>query len=466
MNIPRKPRIGLLPLMLELYKHYAPELAEKQQPFLQSIEITFKDFSDVTAAPICSTSNEVRLSIKGFESNDVDIIIIVFISYATSISALNPILETHIPLLLMSTSPKSSMAEGMSGEDIMLNHGVHGYMDLANVLKRNKRDFMFVSGKKDDKKMIKEIEQWSRAACIKKLLKRSIIGIAGYTFDGMGDFGVDTTLLNTAVGPEVKHVPLNELSDAIQSISDEEIEKEIENDKRNYIIHENIDVKIHKESNKFYLGLSKIVNKLSLNAFTMHFQGILEHPEIKTLPFLAISKLQEKGLAYAGEGDLLGTTANLMLRYLCQDTLFTETFCPDFDGGRIVMGHMGESNPAFGEKTVLRRKKFVFGEAVDPVIADVHMKGSERATVINLGIVENNSFQVIIYSGEICERIPGSYDIDMPYFHFKPDMELENLLTEYGAAGGTHHIAMAKGNRIEEIIVLAEMLNINLVILG
>jgi len=280
----------------------------------------------------------------------------------------------------------------------------------------------------------------------------------------MGDFGIDTTYLNATLGLEKRQVPLNLLAARIGEVKDGELDEELRLDRKLFAIDNGVDEEIHSESNRVYLGLKRIVEELSLNAFSMHFQGILENPQIRTLPFLAISKLQQQGLAYAGEGDLLGAVGNLMARYLTGDTLFTETFCPDFDGGRIVMGHMGESNPAFAKKTVLRRKKFAFGEALDPVIADVQML-SQRATVLNLGMANQQDYQMILYTGEICDPIPGSNDIDMPYFHFKPDMKLEDLLTEYGLYGGTHHVAMIKGDRARDLLKLAEWLRIDAAVL-
>ena len=452
--------------MLDLYREFHPELEKKQTPFIETVSGSLGALSDVTTAPVCTRSDMVRSAIQSFEADETDLIVILFIAYAASISALNPLLETRIPLLLLSTAPKSSMAEGMTIEDISLNHGVHGYMDLANVLRRHKRQYIFVTGTKDDTNALHEIGQWARAAQVKKRLKRSIIGLAGYTFDGMGDFGIDTTTLNAVLGPEVGHIPLDYLADAVKSVGEDELEKEMRVDRERFTVADDVDDHILRESERLYLGLSKVVDGKSLNAFTMHFQGILEHPDIRTVPFLAISKLQEQGVAYAGEGDILGSTAGLMVKYLCGSSLFTETFCPDFDGGRIVMGHMGESNPGFGTHTVLRRKNFVFGEAIDPVVADVHMPGGERATILNLGVVEDNEFQLIAYTGEVCERIPGSADIDMPYFHFKPDLALPDFLTAYGVAGGTHHIAMTMGDRTDDIMKLAEMLNIDLIILG
>ena len=70
---------------------------------------------------------------------------------------------------------------------------------------------------------------------------------------------------------------------------------------------------------------------------------------------------------------------------------------------------------------------------------------------------------MITYTGNICEKIPDAGDIDMPYFHFKPDMELPDFLTAYGLAGGTHHIAMTAGDKKKEIQQLADMLGVHYV---
>jgi len=459
MNDAGKPKVGLLPLMLEMYRQYSPDMMKRQEPFLDSIAQKLGAFADVVRAPVCATRAEVTGGIRKLESQDADMLVIVFIAYATSISALKPLLDSALPLLLFSTTPKSSMAEGMTMDDIMLNHGVHGYMDLANVLRRNGRSFQFVSGRRDDAHAYRKVETWARAARAKRLLAGSTIGLAGYPFDGMGDFGVDTTYLNATLGPEVRHIPLNLLADRIRAVKDREVDEELASDRKHFKIDPGVSEDIHRESNRVYLGLKKVVEEMSLNGFSMHFQGILENPGIRTLPFLAISKLQQQGLTYAGEGDVLGVTGGLMSRYLTGDTLFTETFCPDFKGKRIVMGHMGESNPTFGTRTLLRRKKFAFGEALDPVIADVEMQEGQ-VTVMNLGIVEDAAFQLILYTGEVCAKIPGSDDIDMPYFHFRPAMGLEELLTEYGLLGGTHHISMTRGDRRDDLEGLASLLGI------
>jgi len=464
MNDPGKPKAGLLPLMMEMYKEFMPEMEKKQSGFVQKVASMLGEQMEVQAAPIVCTKAEIRKAVHDFERDEVDLIVVLFVSYTPSAQVLPALLETRIPLLLFSTSPKRSMAEGMTMDDIMLNHGVHGYMDLANVLRRSGKDYRFTAGVLDDARPYREIGLWAGAARVRNLLGDSRVGIAGYTFDGMGDIALDPTFLNARLGPETVHVPLDLFGKCVKDVDEKRVIEENKRDRSRFDFEDAVDDEVLSISNRLYLGLADLVEDRALNAFTMHFQAVLQNPEIKTPPFYGITKLQEAGLAYAGEGDVLGAVGNLMLRYMFGDTIFTETFCPDFEGGRIVMGHMGESNPAFGVRTLVRRKNFVFGESKDPVVCDVEMEEGE-ATVLNLGLVEDNRLQMVAYTGEVCGRIPGSNDIDMPYFHFKPHMELDGFLEEYGRTGGTHHIGMTRGNRKEELVRLAEIMQIDIIVL-
>ena len=56
-------------------------------------------------------------------------------------------------------------------------------------------------------------------------------------------------------------------------------------------------------------------------------------------------EIMERGGGYAGEGDVLtaGLVGALMSVY--PETTFTEMFCPDWKEDKILLSHMGESNP-------------------------------------------------------------------------------------------------------------------------
>ena len=62
------------------------------------------------------------------------------------------------------------------------------------------------------------------------------------------------------------------------------------------------------------------------------------------MPFLEISRLMERGIGYAGEGDVLTAALVGALMKVYAETTFTEMFCPDWKGNSIMLSHMGEIN--------------------------------------------------------------------------------------------------------------------------
>ena len=171
MNEAGKAKVGLLPLMLEMYKEFSPDMLKRQQPFIGKVAKKLGNYVEVVKVPVCANRKEVDKAVRSLESENMDMLVVIFIAYATSISSLKPLLGTDLPLLLFSTTPKSSMAEGMCMDDIMLNHGVHGYMDLANVMRRYGRGFQFIAGKVGDEAAYAEIGAWAVAARAKRLLQ-------------------------------------------------------------------------------------------------------------------------------------------------------------------------------------------------------------------------------------------------------------------------------------------------------
>ena len=80
MNDPGKPKVGLLPLMLEMYKTFLPEMQKKQRPFIDGVADRLKGFAEVKRTGVCTNKREVRTSIEKFEVENVDIMVIIFIT--------------------------------------------------------------------------------------------------------------------------------------------------------------------------------------------------------------------------------------------------------------------------------------------------------------------------------------------------------------------------------------------------
>ena len=141
----KKSRVGLLGLMFQLYERnpeFKPILAE----FGQELKQTMAPFADVDFPGVCTTRTQVNEAVKHFESEDVDLLLVVLLSYAPSHIALPALSRTNLPVLIFNTQREYAITLETGPDVTMRNHGMHGVQDLASVLRRRKRRFDIVAG--------------------------------------------------------------------------------------------------------------------------------------------------------------------------------------------------------------------------------------------------------------------------------------------------------------------------------
>ncbi len=456
--------IGILPVMLDAYKLYDSKYRVIQEKFVNDLAAELNNFAKIEIAQICSERQVVQKEITHLAQLGVKGLVVLFTSYAPSMILLEPLLSTTLPILLFNTSPKAEMGEGYSMTDILFNHGLHGNMDLANMLTRNKRKYSVVAGYYRNTRILGQIDKWISLCCLLSEMNNSKIGITGNPFDGMGDLGIDYSLIHSLFGTEVVTIPSAQIAISLASVKEEEIITENERDKQLYKISDDLDDEILNESNRLYLAISKILRDREIMGYTMNYQDFLSFPGIMTHPFWALSKLQSEGIGYAGEGDVFGAVFCTIMQQLFGKALFSEPFCPDYGNGRLIMGHMGEANPSFGIETILRKKLISFGAPINPVVADVHMR-EQQVTVSNLAVIGGNRVQLTAFRGHICPKVMPDTSVDMPCFHLQPEIELTELLTGYGNAGASHHVVITEGDCFSDLKLLADWYDFSLVLI-
>ncbi|MGB9587911.1 MAG: hypothetical protein ACPL7O_06980 [Armatimonadota bacterium] len=68
-----KPKIGLLPLYLELYDRVLPQMRHRIEKFYNAIASELEDRGlDVLTTAICRLRSEVEAAVKSFEDADAD----------------------------------------------------------------------------------------------------------------------------------------------------------------------------------------------------------------------------------------------------------------------------------------------------------------------------------------------------------------------------------------------------------
>ncbi|HPA44524.1 MAG TPA: hypothetical protein PLZ55_00255 [bacterium] len=462
----RQPKIGLLPLYLELYDKTQPELRKCFEPFLETIVNGFVSENVQTVrAKICRLASEFHTAVQQFRDENVDLIVTVHLAYSPSLEVIDALRSAGIPILILDTTPDYDFGLNVDPAKIMMNHGIHGVQDLACMMHRKEIPYEIVAGHVSGSNVLKRAAGVARAACAARILYETRALRVGKIFEGMGDFSVPDQLLSEVFGTITDEITAEDLFAEIQAVSSENINQEIRFDHKQFRV--DILEQVHKRSVRVGLGLRQVLAKGNYNAFSVNFlafQGGPNSPE--TVPFLEISKAMQRGLGYAGEGDLLTACLVGALNGAFGRTTFTEIFCPDWKGESLFISHMGEINPAVAEgKALLCEKEFPWTPAGNPAVLTC-APAPGPAVLVNLAPGPASTFHLIIAPVEV---LP---DTNRPEFQstvrgwIRPRCPLPEFLEQYSRAGGTHHSALILGDQTEFLNVFAVYAGLNKTIIS
>ena len=433
------PKIGLLLLYLELYDKSMPQIRGEVEKFADTIRNEFiKRKVSVVLSPVCRIKPEFDEAVKNFEAEGVDIIVTLHLAYSPSLESYEALVSTDLPVVVLNTTPSYAFDNTTPEAEIMFNHGIHGVQDLCNLLKRNHKEYHIETGHWLKSDVIDRVASWARAAKMASKIKTSRIGILGMPFKGMGDFAVPFDELKKNIGINTIEFDLDDGRALAESISEKEILEEMEADRKRFITA-GINEGTHYKSVRAGLALRKWIDQSDLDGFTVNFLSIRKDSPINVMPFLEIEKQMARGIGYAGEGDVLTAALSAALASGFEETSFTEMFCPDWKSNTIFLSHMGEMNISLtSSKPELIEKDFPYTDADNPAVASGLFKPG-RAAIVNLAPAPDGGYALIIAKGEMID-ISGE-DMLKNSIHgwFRPDSGIEDFLTEFSMAGGTHH---------------------------
>jgi L-arabinose isomerase len=459
----RNPKVGLLLLYLKLYDEAMPDLRNKFDNFISQVTNNIKNHNiDVILSPICRINSEFQSAIQSFEQQRVDVIITLHLAYSPSLESCNGLCRTKLPIVMLDTTMDLEFGSGVAPERIMHNHGIHGVQDLASMLRRNKKSFEIVAGHLSNPAILKKLVMASRAAYASTCLRTTKALRLGHTFPGMGDFQVPDEIMQERLGIKVEETPVSCLSEYVNSIQEDEIMDECRSDQTRF--QYDVSDEVHRRSVKVGLGLRRLLEQESYSAFSMNF-ACFDTPDgiVNTVPFLEASKAMERGIGYAGEGDVLTAALTGALQKGFGKTTFTEMFCPDWKGSSIFLSHMGEVNPqtADGQPRLIEMN-FPWAPAKNPAIITCALQAGP-AVLVNLVPGPNDSFQLIYSQVEMLAEGNQSSLQNSIRGWMQPHCRIEPFLEQYSKFGGTHHCALVYGDRIDGIRSMASFAGIEAV---
>lgn len=453
----RKPKIGLLGMMIEGYEPLFPGITEVQKEHAAKIADSISDIADVDFPGVACNRKMIEETVKHFNDEKCDGILIVLLAYSHSGWIVNAMKDNKLPLAMAVLQPDDTVTPEFTEYDFTRNQGIHGSQDNANILMRMKIPCQFFAGSRKSDRFREFFTNFSQAARTYTALRSARVSVIG-KMTGMGDLFTDDIRLNEITGAEFCYNSIGSIYSMMNKVTDEEIANEIKREKEIYDIDKSMPEDAFKYAVRQYFGMKKFMEENEYDAFTLHFETLGEDGRFESLPFLAASNLLEDGYGYAAEGDALCALGVLASRLISgRDVTFSEMYALDYPTGSILFCHAGEGNPKTARKD--RKPRLVYkvfnegGLKNPPTI--LFTPEPARATVVSFA-PSPDGFKIIASVGNITDKC----DLDgceMPYLFFKPDVAMEELVEKWLSFGGTHHETIIYGDVRESLKMLASM---------
>lgn len=460
----KKIKIGFLPLYVKLYDDVVDGLRPRMEAFYETVAKKLEEQGmEVLRSPFCRLESEFLASVADFENQGAQCLVTLHIAYSPSLECVKALTETPLPIVVMDTTETYEFDPMVDPGELMYNHGIHGVMDMCNLLLRNNKQYAIAAGHYLHSDVVERTCSYVRAAVAANALNGIKVGTYGGEFAGMGDFQAGKRELKEWFGVDLIEADDAEIKEIRDAITDAEVDAEIAFDDANYERAEVLNEVNYRENTKDCLAIRKWIDKHGLNAFSMNFLKFTAESGLKSVPFLEACKAMTRGIGYAGEGDALDAAIMGAIYKAYDQASFCEIFCPDWKGNTVMISHMGEMNYNVSDiKPQLNNVAFNYTNAAAPVVGYAKFRGG-KAIYANV-CRDAEGYCMVITPIEMLDVKEDTFKKSMRGW-FKPSVTVADLLEGLSINGATHHSLLIYDASVEEIAYFASLLGMKVITL-
>ena len=460
----RKPRIGILGIMQDLYDDMIPGIAQRQAGYAAELAAALADVGEFVPSEPVKYREDAEREMRKFEAADLDGILVVMLTYGPAMRVARLLSESRLPICLANIQPEPNVTPQWDMDDMTYNQGVHGAQDTANAMVRAGRRFAVLTDDWRSAGFRADVGRWARAAAAVTAWKKLKVAIFGYAMNDMGDIRVDESALVRSLGPEILAVAPGDLIRGMEAVTDAQASEVTEFEDGQFEIDPRLSAEERADHARMQVAIEQILVSRGFGAYTAHFDAIGEDGRFARLPLAAASSLMAKGYGYAAEGDVLTACIVSAGHVLIGDAHFTEMYAMDFPSDSVLMSHMGEGNWKIARRdrpVKLIKRPLGIGRLADPPTFLFQYQPGP-ATLATLVSLEGERFRLVVAEGENLDSqdLPA---LEMPYGQFRPASGVRGCLNGWLRAGGPHHEVMNLGHHAASWRVFCELAGIEFV---
>jgi L-arabinose isomerase len=460
----RRPRIGILGIMQDLYDEMIPGIADRQAGYAAAIAARLHDVGEFIPSKPIKYREDAEREMRAFENADLDGVMVVMLTYGPAMRVARLLAQSRLPICLANIQPEPAVTPAWDMADMTYNQGVHGAQDTANAMVRAGRRFCVLTDDWKSDSFRADVGRWARAAAAVTAWRSLKVAIFGYAMNDMGDIRVDESALIRGLGPEVLAVAPGDLYRGMLAVTDAELADVLAFEDAHFDVDPRLSELERQDHGRMQVAIERILVSRGFGAYSTHFDAIGEDGRFSRLPLAAASSLMAKGYGYGAEGDVLTACLVSAGHTLIGDAHFTEMYAMDFPTDSVLMSHMGEGNWKIARSDrpvrLIKRPLGIGGLDDPPTFLFQYQPGP--ATLATLVSLEGERFRLVVAEGENLDsqELPA---LEMPYGQFRPASGLRSCLTGWLSAGGPHHEVMNLGHHAASWRVFCEATGIEFV---
>ncbi|HTX81719.1 MAG TPA: L-fucose/L-arabinose isomerase family protein [Streptosporangiaceae bacterium] len=460
----RKPRIGILGIMQDLYDDMIPGIAGRQEGYAGELASSLAEVAEFIPGKVVKYREDAERVMREFENADLDGVLVVMLTYGPAMRVARLLTESRLPICLANIQPEPAVTPAWDMADMTYNQGVHGAQDTANAMVRAGRRFWVLTDDWRSAQFRADVGRWARAAAAITAWRSLKVALVGYAMNDMGDIRVDESALVRSLGPQIRAVAPGELYRGMLAVTDAQVSDVIEFEDARFEIDPALSAAERADHARMQVAIRSMLDAGGYGAYTAHFDAIGEDGRFARLPLAAASTLMAAGYGYAAEGDVLTACLVSAGHTLIGDAHFTEMYAMDFPSDSVLMSHMGEGNwkIARSDRPVkLIKRPLGIGRLADPPTFLFQYQPGP-ATLATLVSLEGERFRLVVAEGENLDsqELPA---LEMPYGQFRPATGVRKCLNGWLAAGGPHHEVMNLGHHAADWQVFCQLAGIEYV---
>lgn len=379
----------------------------------------------------------------------------------------------QVPILHLHTQFNRDIPYADIDMDFMnLNQSAHGDREFGHIMSKMRLNRKVVVGHWQAVSVHEKINVWTRVAVAKYKMQTMKVARFGDNMRQVAVTDGDKVAAEMKFGFSVNTYAVGDLVQVINQISDAAIGKLIQEYEDTYALMPSLTKNGDKrsalvEAARIELGLKAFLEEGGFSAYTNTFEDL---HGMRQLPGIGSQRMMAAGYGYGGEGDWKTSAMVHIMKVMASGmkggNSFMEDYTYHFDPANpMVLGsHMLEICPSIAVNQVkCEVHPLGIGGKEDPVRL---VFNASSGPALNVSLVDlGNRFRLIVNEVEAVEVTEEFPKLPTARALWKPQPSMEVGLQAWILAGGAHHTVYSQNLTTEYIEDLAELFDVELVVI-